>query len=632
MKKISTKNAIIILAILSVIGLAVVFILASGQKKISYKTFEAKTGPIIQTVSETGTVKANTEVDLGFLNTGKIQRLNFEVGDYVKKGQLLAELDYTSLVISKQEAQANYDVAVQTLNKLLAGATNEKKLLAEATVQQAETANESAENEMIRARSSNAENIAQAEKTLHDLESDSSDTLTTYEQAISTSETSLANAKKTNQQTIDNYRDSTLVIIDDKISSANVALDAVNRIITDDDAKDLLSVKNDVYLKSATNAYNSGLKQKAIAGNSLATARISLSQSSVNSALVNSEYLINLSLTALENIFSALENSITDSSFTQADIDSYKNTISTHLVTINAAASALKTTDQNYKNAILSYETSMKSAEDALAQAQSAYSNALLNAQNAVNTAKANSEQQITQAQSRVDASKEAVRVAEAQRDNTLAAASSYDITLARAKIRQAQASLDSVTKQIENSQIKAPIDGLITAVNYSVGEQFVPSKPVITILGEGAYDIKVLVSEADINKVKVGDSAEITLDAFGDENIFNGTIYFIEPAETIIQDVIYYSVTINFDPKKEKIKSGMTANIVITTNQKSDIIAIPSRSITDRDDGKFVQLLVSGQVKEQKVITGLRGDGGNVEIIDGLKAGDIIITKIIKN
>ncbi len=631
MKKISSKTAIIILLILAVIGLVVVFVLAGNQKEVSYKTFEVGVGNIVQTVSETGTVKASTEIDLGFLNNGKIQRLNFKVGDYVLKGQLLAELDYTSLVINKQEAQANYDVAVQSLNKLLAGATSEEKSLSEATVNQAETANKSAKNEMSRVRASSAENISQAEKTLSDLESDTEETVTTYEQAIMTAETSLSNITVTNQQAINDSRDSALIATDDKISLANIALDAVNRIISDEDLENYLSIKDTSYLNSAISSYNNGQKQILVAGSSLATAKISLSQSSVNSTLLNSIYLLDISLSSLENVFSALENSVTSSSFTQADIDSYKSTISVQLTTINAAVSVLKNADQSYKNAILAFETKVKSANDALAQAKSSYSNALLNAQNALSTAKINSEQQITLAQSKVNAAEESLRVAEAQREKILATANSYDITLSRAKIRQAQASLDSVSKQIDNNQIKAPINGLVTAVNYNIGEQFSMSKPVMTLLGEGDYEIEVLISEADIAKIKIGDLTEISLDAFGDDNIFKGSISFIEPAETVIQDVIYYSVTIKFDPKTEKIKSGMTANIIITTNQKSNVLAIPSRSIKDKDNSKFVQLLIANQVKDQKIVTGIRGDGAMIEVVDGLKQGDVLITQIIE-
>ncbi len=633
MKKISTKSAIIILAFFAVFGLILVFVFAKSQKEINYKTFKVGLGEIVQTVSETGTVKASSELDLSFLNNGKIQRQNFKVGDYVKKGQLLAELDYTSLVIKKQEAQANLDVANENLNKLLAGATLEEKTLSEATVRQAEVAYESAKNNMSRTRATAAENIAQAEKTLYDLETDSEETLTTYEQAIITAETSLKNTKITKQQSIDNYRDSALVAIDDKISLVNTALDAVDRVITDKDGKDFLSVLNISYLNLAKDAYNDALEQKIVSENSLATAKISLSQSSVNSALVHTIYLLDLSISSLVNVFSALENSVTDSSFTQTDIDSHKSTISTHLTTINTAMSSLKTVEQNYKTAILSYETSLKSAEDVLAQAKSAYSNAIISAQNALNMAKINSEQLISSAQSKVSAAEEALRVAEAQRDKTLASANSYDITLMRAKIRQAQASLDSINKQIENSQIKAPIDGLITSADYNIGEQVMLGQPIISLLGGGDYEIEVLISEADIAKVKIGDLGEVTLDAFGDEIIFDASVVFIEPAETIIQDVIYYLVTMKFDPRDKKIKSGMTANIIITTNQKNNVIVMPARAIVDKgSDGKFARLLIANQVKEQKIILGIRGDRGNVEVIDGLKPGDMVITQIIEN
>ncbi len=631
-KKISIKKAIIILFILAILGFIFIFYFAAKQKKISYKTIVVKAGDIVQTVSETGTIKAKEQLDLSFLNTGKIQRLNFAIGDFVKKGQLLAELDYSSLVIAKQEAQANHDVAVENLNKLLAGATSEAKAVAEATVRQAETVLESSKNEMSRIRASMAENIAQAQKTLDDLESDTDTTLTSFEQAVMSAKTSLVNTKTSKQQAIDNYRDSSLVTIDDKISLANTALDAVNRVLTDEDGKDYLSVKNTVYLNLATDNYNSAIKQKTLSINSLTTAKISLSQNAVNASLVNAIYFLDLTIASLNNTFSALDNSVTATDFTQSDIDAHKTTLSTQLVTINTARVALKTAEQNYHDAILDYSTSVKSAEDALVQAQSTYNDAVISARNSLNTAKINSEQQISLAQSKVNASEESLRVAEAKRDQILAAANVHDITLYRAKIRQTQAELDSINNKINNSQINAPMDGLITAVNFEVGEQVISGQAVITLLGKGDYEIEVLISETDIVKVKLQDKVTISLDAYNDENIFYGQVSSIDPAETVIQDVIYYLVKIKFDEYIAEIKSGMTANITITTNQKKNVIVIPSRAIVDQGSkGKIVKLLIDKQVKEQKIITGIRGDNGDIEVLDGLRAGDVLITQTIE-
>jgi HlyD family secretion protein len=632
MKKITIKRAIYILISLAALGLLVVFALSRSQKEISYKTVEAKLADVIQTVNETGTLKPVSEVDLSFLASGKVQRVNFKVGDMVKSGQLLAELDYSSLVISQQEAQANYEVATGNLNKLLAGASAEEKKLAEASVRQAESALVAARNEMARARTSASENIAQAEKNLKDLESNTSDTLTPQEQAITSAESNLSSAKTTYTQSINNVRDSSLVLIEDKISIANVALDAVNRILTDEDAKDYLSLRDPAYLDAARSSYANAQKAKQSANDSLIAARTDGSQEKVMKALTEVKKLLDITISALANTFSALNYAVTTTDFTQSDIDAKKATINTQTATINGALSAIESTEQSYRNAVTAYNTNVKSAEDALAQAKSAYNNALTAARNALNTARTGSEQQITSSQSRVSAAEESVEVAKAQRDKALAGASAHDISLARAKIRQAQAALDSLSKQIENNQIKAPIDGQITSVERKVGEQVGAGQTVFSLLGNGAYEIEVLISEADINKVKVGDEALITLDAFGDDKIMKGKVASIDPAETVIQDVIYYLVKVDFEQSEPGMKPGMTANVTITTNKKTAVISIPSRAIVDKGaEGSFVKLLIANEAKEQKIITGLRGDEGEIEIVDGLKAGDIIITQVIE-
>jgi RND family efflux transporter MFP subunit len=633
MKKISTKTALIALLVFAIIGVSFVFFLASKQKKLSYRTYEVVAADLVQTVRETGTVKASTEINLSFLNSGKIQRLNFITGDSVKQGQLLAELDYTSLVINKQEAQANFDVSVQNLNKLLSGATSEDRVLAEATVRQSEAALESAKNEMSRVKSSGQEMVLQAEKTLNDLESDSQDTLTTYEQAVITAETNLKSIKSTNQLAIDNYRDSAFTVMADKQISASLSLDSVSRVLNDDDGKNLYSAKNSNFKAFALENYNKALGLISSAQVSLAKAKAELYNGAINLALADTILLIETTIKALENTFSGLDNSVTSSVFSQAKVDSYKNTISTSLATMNSSLSSVKGAEQAYKNAVLAYDTNVKSGNDALTQAISAYSNAVISASNALNSAKKTLEQQITSAQSRISAAEEGLLVAIAQRDRTLAPANTHDISLARARIRQAQATLDSINKQIENSQIIAPIDGQITASNYKVGEQAVSGQSVFSLLGEGGYKIEVLISEADIVKVKVGDEAEVSLDALGDEVLFSGKVLSIEPAETVIQDVIYYLVAVSFDASGEEVRPGMTANVLITTNRKIGVFSVPSRAITDNgENGKTVKLLVNNQVREQKVVTGARGDGGNIEILDGLKAGDEVITQIVEN
>ena len=206
---------------------------------------------------------------------------------------------------------------------------------------------------------------------------------------------------------------------------------------------------------------------------------------------------------------------------------------------------------------------------------------------------------------------------------------------------------MDSVANQIENSIIKAPISGTITKVEYEIGEQTIAGKLVVSMLGENNFEIEVDISEADIAKIRINNPAEITLDAFGEDIEFVGKVYFIEPAETVIQDVIYYKVKVAFIEKEEQntnmsgIKSGMTANVMITTAEKDNILIIPNRAIVEKNgSGKIVRVLRQGEIQEASVQIGLRGDEGKVEVLsfgkaqDGseVKAGDEVVTFIKEN
>ncbi|MCK5320682.1 HlyD family efflux transporter periplasmic adaptor subunit, partial [Candidatus Parcubacteria bacterium] len=183
---------------------------------------------------------------------------------------------------------------------------------------------------------------------------------------------------------------------------------------------------------------------------------------------------------------------------------------------------------------------------------------------------------------------------------------------------------------------IKAPINGVITKINFAIGEQPGIGSPVVFMLGDNNYEIEVLISEADIAKISRDDFASITLDAFGEDLIFLGKVDFIEPAETVIQDVIYYLLTVVFTESKEKnvfltnVKSGMTANVDIMTDKKENVLAMPVRAIVDKNgQGKFTRVLIGENVEERQITLGLRGDGGLVEVLSGVKEGEKVVTYI---
>jgi HlyD family secretion protein len=200
--------------------------------------------------------------------------------------------------------------------------------------------------------------------------------------------------------------------------------------------------------------------------------------------------------------------------------------------------------------------------------------------------------------------------------------------------VDQAKAGVASAEAELAKSIIRSPITGVVTKIDAKLGEIVSANVNTISVISYGDYEVESFIPEADISKIKIGNVADTTLDAYGDSITFNTSVVKVDPAATVIDGVPTYKVTLKFDAKDERVRSGMTANLDILTNKKADVLILPSRVIVSRDDGKYVSYLDStdqSEVLEKKIVTGLRGSDGNVEIISGLNLGDKVIIPVLK-
>lgn len=246
-------------------------------------------------------------------------------------------------------------------------------------------------------------------------------------------------------------------------------------------------------------------------------------------------------------------------------------------------------------------------------------------------------ESNLTTARARLNEAQNAVNIAQRQFGLRVAGATPAEISAQQAAIQaqtaqisQAQANVASNLAKIDNMELASPIDGIVTRQDAKIGETINANVPVISVMAEGQFKIEANITEIDIAKVRVGESAKVTLDAYGSEAIFEATVAEIDPAETIIEGVATYKVTLNFKEQDPRIKSGMTANIEILSDQRSNVIYLPERIIKTGPEGKFVKILREKNVEEARVETGMRASDGNVEIQSGVNEGDkIIISEI---
>ncbi|MHB1086602.1 MAG: efflux RND transporter periplasmic adaptor subunit, partial [Minisyncoccota bacterium] len=200
------------------------------------------------------------------------------------------------------------------------------------------------------------------------------------------------------------------------------------------------------------------------------------------------------------------------------------------------------------------------------------------------------------------------------------------DIDAQAAQVKSAEADVANARSQIAKTVITAPFTGVITSIDAKAGKIVSPNTPEISMNSSAAFQIESYVPEVNIAFVKVGDVATVTLDAYGEEVPFGAKVVSIDPAETIKDGVPTYRALLQFDGNDSRIRAGMTANLQITTEEKSGVVSVPQGVVTQKNGKKYVKILEDDGVIEREVTTGSVSSLGNIEILTGLGEGDVVI------
>ncbi|MDD2657944.1 MAG: efflux RND transporter periplasmic adaptor subunit, partial [Candidatus Pacebacteria bacterium] len=164
-------------------------------------------------------------------------------------------------------------------------------------------------------------------------------------------------------------------------------------------------------------------------------------------------------------------------------------------------------------------------------------------------------------------------------------------IAAGQAQVAQAQAGVAQARANLSGAMIVAPMNGVLTQLDAKVGQLASPGAPLVSIIGYGGFEVDAGVSEIDVGKLAVGNSVTMTLDAFPNET-FEGSVFYIAPAQTDTQGVISYQIKISFNKADPRLKSGLTANIDIQTKKKDNVLILPQYAIVQNDNGTFVETL----------------------------------------
>ena len=160
---------------------------------------------------------------------------------------------------------------------------------------------------------------------------------------------------------------------------------------------------------------------------------------------------------------------------------------------------------------------------------------------------------------------------------------SRHDLNVAQANIELARAQLARAQADLNNSVIRAPIDGIIIKRTIDLG-QTVAAAFATPNLFQIAQDLKKMqidtsVSEADVGALKEGQSARFVVDAYPDKE-FDATMRQFRLAANVVQNVVTYNVVLDVDNRDELLKPGMTAQVRLVVGDRPNVLRIPTAAL----------------------------------------------------
>jgi multidrug efflux pump subunit AcrA (membrane-fusion protein) len=200
-----------------------------------------------------------------------------------------------------------------------------------------------------------------------------------------------------------------------------------------------------------------------------------------------------------------------------------------------------------------------------------------------------------------------------------------YNLNLQKAMIVLYGHSVD-----LMNTEILAPIDGTVVDVGVEIDDQLsavdYSSITAVDLVDTDTVKFEGVVDEIDIYKVKLGQKANIIVDAAPDEPI-TGTVSFISPFGTETAEVLNFAVTIDLDPTDIELKGDMTATADIIIQDKKDVLLIPVQAILTIPVGTLAAVLneETGQPEMRRIVVGAQ-TYESAEVISGLEEGEKVL------
>jgi len=597
------SRIIIALLVLAAAGAGVFFAYGAwfgddDSQAAAFNTHKVGTVTIRSTATMSAAAEAVDNAVLSFGITGRVKTVDVDLGDEVKAGQRLATLESDDLQNALASAEANLASARIRLQQIQNAATAADIANADKVVTSAQAALDKALNDQQdlldgaseadlaaadEAVKSAQSALATAQDNLRKLEEGASEAEVAAAQSkVDTASASLASAQAAEQAAVGN------------VDATKAALQGAATTYCDTDDH-LFDICDDISIPLTDTEVSQ------------------LSDSIAPDADPEAGPALIAATTALINANTTYESALDTRGDAKASVDAAKSSLSAAQAALDDLTAPADPSD------IATAQAAVTAAEQALTAAQLAQDELLRGATAA----------EIANAQGAVDSAQAGLTAAIAARNDLLAGADQEDIDLQTQQVKLADLAVERARKAVDDATLTAPFDGTAAAIAIHVGDVITPNTPAITILTPNALRVKLTLGETDLPSVKVGQSGLIIFDAIQDV-AYPLTITSIGLAPETQQGVVTYTALAELtrlDEGGENVRPapGMNGAAVVTTQEKANVLGVPSQAVRRRGDNDVVDVLVDGKPETRVIRTGVT-DATYTEVTSGLQAGDLVI------
>jgi len=197
----------------------------------------------------------------------------------------------------------------------------------------------------------------------------------------------------------------------------------------------------------------------------------------------------------------------------------------------------------------------------------------------------------------------------------------------AKQNLKIAELTLDATKLNLEKAVIVAPFDGVVADITITEGEAISAATlatPAITLVDTSEIEMQGYIDELDVASVKLGQAANITLDALPNEQV-TGSVAFVSSIGTVRAGVVSYATTITLENPSAELKDGMSATAEVIIERRDNVLLIPNTVIQGTLQNPMVVVLVDGKQEQRYITLGL-SDGTNTEVLSGLEEGEKVV------